>query len=236
MVRNGAATILRCVRSVTRQAYPGLEYLVLDGASDDGTVEIVRRHLRPVDCLISEPDRGVYDAMNKATRTATGDFLLFLGADDELVADLAEVAPRLVDAHTVYYGDAFWPRLGRRYDGPFDAAKLARRNICQQAIFYPRSAFARHAFDLRYPLQADWELNMRLRSDPGFRLEYLPILVANYDDAGGMSSRLADPVMEARYPGLLFRHFPPRVALPLAAASVAGRALRLLGLRRGGPA
>jgi hypothetical protein len=169
--------------------------------------------------------------MNKAVRIASGDFVLFLGADDEILVDLAGVAPCLVDPRTVYYGDTFWPLRGGRYDGPFDARKLARRNLCQQGVFYPRSVFQRFAFDLRYPLQADWELHMRLFSDPEFRFEHLDLVVARYDDAGGRSSRIRDLALEADYPCLLLRHFPPAVALPLAAASLGGRVLRSLGWR-----
>jgi glycosyltransferase involved in cell wall biosynthesis len=231
VVRDGAATMERCMASVERHRYPGLEYVVVDGASTDGTLALLRGRTTSVDRLVSEPDAGVYDAMNKAVRLASGDFVLFLGADDELLADLGPVATRLVDPRTVYYGDTLWPRRGGRYDGPFDARKLARRNLCQQGVFYPRSVFQHFAFDLRYPLQADWELHMRLFSDPDFRFEYLDLLVARYDDAGGRSSRIRDRAMEADYPRLLLRHFPPAVALPLAAASLGGRALRRLGWR-----
>jgi glycosyltransferase involved in cell wall biosynthesis len=229
VVRDGAETMERCVASVERQRYAGLEYVVVDGASTDGTLEVIRRHASSIDRFVSEPDAGVYDAMNKAVRIASGDFLLFLGADDELLADLGGTAPRLSDPQTVYYGDTFWTRLGERYDGPFDARKLARRNLCQQGVFYPRSVFQRFAFDLRYPLQADWELHMRLFSDPDFRFEYLDLLVARYEDASGLSSRVRDLALEADYPRLLLRHFPLAVALPLAAASLGGRVLRRVG-------
>src|SRR4051812_38325165 len=131
-VLNGAQTLRECLESVARQEYANLENLVIDGGSTDGTLEIVRAF--PAVRWQSEPDLGTYDAMNKGIGLATGDFLLFLGADDQLLADLAQIASRLHGPRTIYYGDAFWPRRGRRYDGEFGAAKLALRNICQQAI------------------------------------------------------------------------------------------------------
>lgn len=225
VVRNGAATLERCLQSVAVQRYPALEHLVVDGASTDGTLALLREAGPPVR-WISEPDQGVYDAMNKAVRLATGDFIVFLGADDALLADLASVAPRLVDAGTIYYGDAYWTSGHRLYDGPFDAFKLARRNICHQAMFFPRRVFERHAFDLRYRLQADWELNMRCFADPELRFQYLPVLVARYNDLDGASSRGRDLALEADYPRLLRAHFPLRVAIPLAAVAVAGRLVR----------
>lgn len=234
VVRNGVATIAATLESVIGQGYPDLEYVVVDGASTDGTMDVVRRFDRRVLRYVSEVDAGTYDAMNKGVRMATGDWLLFLGADDVLLADLREVAPLLVDPYTIYYGDTWWPDRQRRYDGPFGAMKLARRNICHQGMFYPRAVFQGHAFDTRYRYQADWELNMRCFSDPRYRLQYVPVLVARYNDLSGGSSLNRDAALEADYPRLLWRHFPARIALPLTATFLAGRALRRLGLRRGG--
>jgi len=231
VVRNGARTLAQCIESVTRQAYSGLEFVVVDGASTDGSLDLIRRYQECIARWVSEPDGGTYDAMNKGARMATGDFVLFLGADDVLLADLNDVALRLADPRTIYYGDAFWPRRNRRYDGPFGTWKLARRNICHQAIFYPRAVFEKYAFATRYRYQADWELNMRCFSDPEFRFEYVPLLIARYNDLDGASTRNRDLALEADYPRLLWRHFPLRVAAPLAALALCGRASRALGLR-----
>ena len=233
-VRNGARTLAECLGSVARQDYPDLEHLVIDGASSDGTLDVLRQNEGGRLRWLSEPDQGTYHAMNKGVRLATGDFLIFLGADDVLLADLRSVGKRLVDPATVYYGDAYWPGRHRLYDGPFGAAKLARRNICHQAMFYPRAVFAKYAFEPRYRFQADWELNMRCFSDPAFRLEYLPVLVARYNDLDGSSTRHRDLALEADYPRLLWRHFPAHVALPLSAVALAGRMARRLGVARGG--
>jgi glycosyltransferase involved in cell wall biosynthesis len=221
-----------CIESIARHGGVGTDYVVVDGASTDGTQEVIRGFGERVTRWVSEPDTGTYDAMNKGVRLATGDWVLFLGADDELVADLSEVAPQLVDPATIYYGDVLLKTRGERYDGPFDAAKLARRNICHQAILYPRSVFQKYAFDTRYRLQADWELNMRCFSDPAFRFQYLPVVVAHYDNRG-LSARHRDLALEADYPRLLWRHFPARVALPLMALALGGRALRAVGFRHG---
>jgi glycosyltransferase involved in cell wall biosynthesis len=231
VVRNGAATLADCIQSVVRQRYPNLEHIIVDGASTDGTQDVIRGFEGRIARWVSEPDEGIYHAMNKASRMATGDWVLFLGADDWLACDLARMAAHLTDAATIYYGDAYWPRRHRLYDGRFGAMKLALGNICQQAIFYPRAALAKYQFDLRYRLQADWELNIRCFSDPVFRFEYVPMLVAVYNDLDGSSTRNRDPILEADYPGLLWRHFPFYVAVPLGAAALGGRALRKIGFR-----
>jgi glycosyltransferase involved in cell wall biosynthesis len=234
VVWNGARTLGDCIGSLAKQQYGNLEYLIIDGGSTDGTLEIVRAFPQTVTGSLSEPDGGTYDAMNKGVRMATGDFVLFLGADDQLLADLREVAPHLRDPCTIYYGDAFWPARNRRYDGPFGAAKLALRNICQQTMFYPRAVFEKYAFDTRYRLQADWEFNMRCFSDPELRFEYLPLLVSRYNDLDGSSTRHRDLDLEGDYVRLLWRHFPGRVALPVSIVVLGGRVLRRIGLLRGG--
>jgi len=230
VVKDAAADLPRCLASVARQGYPHLEHLVVDGASTDGTVELLRRAAGGRLRFVSEPDDGLYQAMNRAIDLAAGDFVLFLGADDRLRADLAEVAPRLADARTVYYGDAWFVGAGQARYGPFDAARLARHNICHQAVFYPRAALARHRFDLRYRVLADWELNMRCHADPALRFQYLPVVVADYEDRRGVSSSQRDLALERDYLGLVWRHFPWRVALPTTALKLAERALLALGL------
>jgi glycosyltransferase involved in cell wall biosynthesis len=217
---------------VLGQPHPAIEHLVVDGASSDGTVELLRECADPRLRWVSEPDGGVYDAMNKGARLASGDYLLFLGADDRLACDLAVVGRRLMDPRCVYYGDAYWPTRHRLYDGRFGVAKFAIKNICQQAIFYPRAAFAKYAFDPRYRVQADWELNMRCFSDPEFRFEYFPVLVSTYNDLDGMSSRLRDVAMERDYTTLLWRHFPAYLAVPLITAVFAARLARRVGILR----
>ena len=141
VVRNGVETLESCIQSVVGQAYENIEFIVMDGGSTDGTVDMLKRYDGSIAFWKSEPDRGIYDAMNKGTRHATGDRILFLGCDDTLSADLRAVAPLLIHANTIYYGDAYWRGRQRLYDGPFTAAKLARKNICHQAVFYPKAVF-----------------------------------------------------------------------------------------------
>lgn len=104
---NAAPFIERTIQSVLAQTHPAIEYLVIDGASTDQTMEIVCRYRNRISQVISEPDKGLYDAMNKGLRMATGDYVLFLNADDELFDDqvLEWVFATEADAD-VYYGDA----------------------------------------------------------------------------------------------------------------------------------
>jgi glycosyltransferase involved in cell wall biosynthesis len=228
-VRNGVDTMESCIQSVISQAYEKTEFIIIDGGSTDGTLDILRRYDSRITFWSSESDSGIYDAMNKGTRHVTGERILFLGCDDTLSADLRTVAPLLIHADTIYYGDAYWRGRQRLYDGPFTTTKLALTNICHQAVFYPRSVFTKYSFNLRYSLQADWELNMRCFSDPEFRFKYIPVQVATYNDLHGLSSVRRDLALEQDYIALMWRHFPWHIALWRTAIALGGRFLRKLG-------
>jgi len=113
---NAASVIEDTLRSVLSQDYPLTEYVVVDGGSTDGTVEIIRKHSGRIAAMTSAPDRGVYDAMNKALGMARGDYLLFLNAGDVLASpQVIAMAARDADSDVVY-GDFEYssgPRKGR---------------------------------------------------------------------------------------------------------------------------
>ena len=187
VVLNGAQTLEKSMQSVFQQKFNDYEYIVIDGGSSDGTLEILQKYDRHITYWLSEPDKGVYDAMNKAIKIAQGEWIYFLGADDYLTCDLGEIAEYLKDKQTIYYGDVYRPIINRRYDGPFSPYKLASRNICQQSIFYPESVWKKYSFNLKYPVLADYELNMRCFADPDIKMQYMPVTIAVFHDKGGLS-------------------------------------------------
>lgn len=204
-VRNGARTLAQAIQSVRVQSMQDLELIVVDGDSTDETPSIIRSFGDGVDCCIREPDRGVYDAMNKGLSRARGQWLLFLGCDDCLLEGFSEAAQRLADPATVYFGDA---RLGsgglaKGIRGPRD---LLRRNLVHQAIFYPRAVFASYRYDLRYPVAADYALNLQCFTDPRFRSCHIPVAVALFDDRSGLSARTRDTAFAADKGRLVRRH------------------------------
>jgi glycosyltransferase involved in cell wall biosynthesis len=187
-VFNGDQELEASILSVLNQEYRNMEYILIDGGSTDRTLDIFRKYEDSIDYWISEPDRGIYDAMNKAVDLARGQWLYFIGSDDTLRDSLKGIAQYLVDERTIYYGNVFYTGSRTLYDGPFGPRKLSRCNICQQAIFYPRRLFESQRFKLQYPVAADWEFNLRSYSNPHFRFQYIPVLVANYNDLGGVSA------------------------------------------------
>jgi glycosyltransferase involved in cell wall biosynthesis len=166
VVRNGAATIALTLESVRAQCYLSVEHIIVDGASTDETVEIIKSyhsdHLR----WISEPDQGIYDAMNKGISLARGDWLLFLGADDvladpDVLSDIfqqQELAPYdLVCGGSSYIG-------GKRCVPRLDWHTKLFNTIHHQAAFYRRSLFNDFRYRLDIPVVADYEMNFLIYS------------------------------------------------------------------------
>jgi len=104
VVYNGEATIEDAVRSVAEQTYPNIEYIVIDGGSKDNTLSIVNRYRNVVHKVVSEPDHGIYDAMNKGIREADGDIIGILNADDMYVSP--HCIWQVVDAFVLHGVDA----------------------------------------------------------------------------------------------------------------------------------
>ena len=229
VVFNGEQTIERMIKSVLNQAFHNFEFIILDGGSTDGTLDIIRRYDGQIDYWASRPDLGIYDAMNSAFPTASGEWIYFLGADDMMINCLHLVAECLKDSFAIYYGDVYLPKRNRLYDGPFSRFKLAWKNISQQAIFYPRKAFDNYRFSTRYPIQSDWEFNMRCMNDSSLRFRYFPILIAIFEDEKGLSSRFSDHQFNADYLRLLDRYFPCFIFTFFKALLTTGAVMRKIG-------
>jgi glycosyltransferase involved in cell wall biosynthesis len=234
---DAAATVRRALESVRAQAGASMELVVVDGGSRDGTLDIVRE-LCPQARSISEPDRGIYDAMNKGISLAGGEWIYFLGADDALHSPdtLRRLEPHLNDPRLdVVYGDVIFEQGGRRsvYDGRFGWRKLYLKNACHQSMFYRRRVFDRVGlFDLRYRWVADHALNFRVFGDRTLRKRYVDEIVADYN-ADGASFTFPDlPFAEDR--DRLFREaFGPA---RLWAAKALARARHLVARRPGAAA
>jgi glycosyltransferase involved in cell wall biosynthesis len=184
--------------SIARQSFGDLEVVVMDGGSNDKTLDVVAGFKSSLGDRLSvqtAQDAGVYDAMNRGVALARGDWLLFLGADDRLHGDdtLTQVAAFIranSDNHLVY-GDVILRSTSARCGGVFDLdALLFKRNICHQAIFYRRELFANLGpYNLRYPIWADWDFNIRCFSNPALVARHMDVVVADYNDTGGLSMK-----------------------------------------------
>lgn len=171
---NAAPYLERTVLSVLSQSYPDIEYLIIDGQSTDGTVDIIRQYESGIAYWVSEPDKGLYDAMNKGLRRATGDYVWFLNAGDTLPsADLVQTIVQKIAKRKyhpdVIYGDTAIVNnegrvLGMRHLRP--PKKLTWKKfacgmlVCHQA-FIARRELAPE-YDPAYPLCADYDWCIRV--------------------------------------------------------------------------
>ena len=186
VVYNGIEHIRSALDSIVRQSYKNIELIVVDGDSKDGTKNVLSEYAEHISVLVSEPDKGIYDAMNKVCSLATGDWLIFLGCDDVLLDVLGNVAEHMSDPDSVYYGDAVLRSSGNIYGGKFSKHRLARMNFCHQAVFYPRSVYGKYSYSLEYRWLADYAYNIKLVGD-GIPFSYAAEVISVFNDKGGSS-------------------------------------------------
>lgn len=190
---NSSSTLERCLESMAIQTFRDFEVLIMDGVSKDDTLLIAQSFTDKIPSLriLSEPDKGIYDAMNKGIRAAKGEWLFFLGSDDWLYESntLEQVAAQLDDRYEMVYGNVYRSYMENPVWGEeFDLYLLTKKNICHQGIFYRKSIFDKiGVYDLAYKVMADYLLNLRLFLDKGIAKRYMNVTVAHFSK-GGLSS------------------------------------------------
>jgi glycosyltransferase involved in cell wall biosynthesis len=208
---NVETSISSCLGSVAAQTCTDFEVVVVDGGSTDKTLELAASFAGTLERQLTVyrgKDNGVYHAMNRGVDLATGAWLLFLGADDTLAANdtLACVAAFIHDAtgSQLVYGDVVLRSSSARDGGLFDLDRLLfARNLCHQAVFYRRELFAAIGpYNPRYRIWADWDFNIRCFANPALKIRHMDIVVANYNDVGGLS-RQEDQELKRRLPVFL---------------------------------
>jgi len=203
VVLNGAAHIEQTIASVLGQSYPNLEYIVLDGGSTDGTLEILRRYGDRIDYWVSEPDRGIYDAMNRGVGLARGELIGLLNADDFYEPNaLAAVvkAYREKRGKGIYYGDNYvlQDELSLKYRNRASLRYWLGMSICHQAMFVHREVYEKlGGYDLGYRFAADYDFLLRAAA-AGVELVHVPSFLVNYRDTGLTSRHYAASLAEAK--------------------------------------
>ncbi len=191
---NSKAVIRSTIESVLAQTYKDYEYIIIDGASTDGTFEIISEYKRCNDCIsaISEPDDGIYDAMNKGVTRSKGDYLFFLNAGDVFFNEnvLSEVNSQIVSKRgDIYYGDIIKNHKVDIQSARWSVFKLVylERMICHQSLFAHRSQFDNNLFDTTFSICADreWLIYCLIR---GAILIHFSDIVISYYDSEGISS------------------------------------------------
>ncbi len=182
------------VENVLLQTYGNVEYIIVDGASTDGTLEYLKLIEDSVDLLISEPDSGIYDAMNKGAVAAEGDYIIFMNAGDRFRHP--DVLKYLVNEGVFLEGKAIVSgRIQYEYNGEmldFFRPSVAGKEgfgLPHQATFVHSSIQRKHLFDLRYRYVGDYELWRRLDSMGLYSVRYIDSVVSIFS-LGGVSTNI----------------------------------------------
>lgn len=177
---NAEAAIEVTLRSVTEQTYPNIEYLIVDGASKDATLAVMEKYKSRIARVVSEKDKGIYDAMNKGLALATGEFVLFMNAGDTFhAADTVEQAFAIPGDYDVRYGET---RFVNEDGTPAGLMSQLRNRklptklhwksmqygqlVGHQSIFVRRSLAPLYSLDYLYAADTDWKVNILKKTTP----------------------------------------------------------------------
>lgn len=190
VVFNGAATLEQTILSVVNQTYDNVEYIIVDGASTDGTLDIVRKYEDKIDYWQSEPDGGIYDAMNKGIGFATGDYIAMLNSGDSYIEKILEKIAEIIKTHNGYilYGviKCFENEVFTRVDGR-SAEFLPMGMLPHPSAFMPMGLHKKYGrYDTSFKIAADYDffLKMFVHKEPFF---FTDLIIANFD-CGGISN------------------------------------------------
>lgn len=189
VVYNGEKYLEKTIQSIINQTYDNVEYIIIDGGSSDGTVDIIKKYEDQIDYWVSEKDKGIYDAMNKGIDLATGEWINFMNAGDQFFDEdiLNKISSHLV-ADLVYGNHAVYKEDSENYDIVNVESYHDARNIpfCHQSLFVKTKLLKNNLFDLQYKIAADYDQYLRLKALKATIL-YVPMTVALFLD-GGLSS------------------------------------------------
>ncbi|GKV90913.1 glycosyltransferase family 2 protein [Pectobacterium carotovorum] len=207
---NSAKTISDTLESLNAQTYPDIEYIIIDGGSKDNTLSLIKSSCSRVSVVVSEPDKGIYDALNKGILSATGDIIGFLHSDDFFA--YPDAVKDIVDAMHESNADAVYGDLNyisstdndvivRKWvSGGFDINKMKLGWMPPHPTFYmKRSCYQRFgSFDLSYRISADYDSLLRYLWIHKITVKYIPKVIINMR-VGGMSNRsLSNMIMKTK--------------------------------------
>lgn len=199
---NAQDTIEDTFLSIFNQTYKNIELIIIDGGSTDGTLEIISKYKERISSFISEPDNGIYEAMNKGIALATGDFIFFLNANDVFYNEvvLEKVAVNLIEnpEAKILFGDVEYISENKQsskiltFENIKDYFSLIFKNICHQSIFYHKSLFEEFGYySTQFKIYADWDFNIKCIAESKARALYLPIIISKFQ-LGGICSNMTN--------------------------------------------
>jgi glycosyltransferase involved in cell wall biosynthesis len=193
IVYNGVNEIDNTIKSVIEQSYENIEYIIIDGNSDDGTQNVIKKYQNKIDYWISEPDKGVYDAMNKGIKYATGEWICFMNSGDKFYDK--NVIEHIFNKSYSYlinviYGDVFVITKNECFIKRAEQLVTIKKRLpfSHQSSFVRTSVMRNNLFNTEFKICADYDFFYNLYRTDNLQFQYIPLTVASFDAVGGISS------------------------------------------------
>jgi glycosyltransferase involved in cell wall biosynthesis len=183
------------IQNIRHQSFKDYEFIIVDGASTDGTLDVIKANSDGITQWVSEPDKGIYDAMNKGVRLAKGEWVIFMNAGDVFydrhVLDFFSKKLSQYAEAMVVYGDAEIVEgekvhIQYQYDRHLDLTK----SIIHQSMFIRRDFLQKHPYDLRYKVMADYDNLLSISAVSPHKCKHVDKIVCRYDKTGISSKPL----------------------------------------------
>ena len=183
---NNKEGLCRTIESVISQTFMDFEYIIIDGDSTDGSVDIIKRHTDKINYWVSEKDMGVYNAMNKGVAQAHGDYLIFMNSGDcfhtpevlRLISDYQEG----IICGKVFKGNTTIP--SGHHKPTITLVDLMRGSLPHQAMFIKRELMLKHPYDENYKILSDWKFCIQALVFDNCTFRNIDVVVADYDISG----------------------------------------------------
>lgn len=212
---NNLEGLKKTAESILNQSYRNYEFLVIDGSSDDGSKDYLLEISSKLTHFISEPDKGIYSAMNKGIKIAKGDYIYFLNSGDIFFDSdtLSEVVEKMDDGLDLYYGDLVynWPKGVEYVHFPKELSYqfFVIDNINHQACFIKRSLFERFFYyNENYKIISDWEFLIFTVCKGEISYKHLEIMISIYDTSGISTNVKNRQAIYADKEEVIKKHFP----------------------------
>ncbi len=199
---NSVDTIEETMLSVLNQTHPDVEYIIIDGGSTDGTVDIIKKYAEHLAYWRSEPDEGIYDAMNKGIAVATGDYINFMNSGDRFASNsILSTFENIVSENAdIVYGDVILSYRGKEFiKKPLPLCRIISSiPFCHQSTFVKTEELKKNPFNTSYRITADYDFFYKSYRDKK-KFQYIQLAVAVYNATSGVSTDSLSASMYEKY-------------------------------------
>lgn len=188
---NDREGLKKTIESVINQTWQNFEFIVIDGGSSDGGIDVIEQYKENIDCWVSEPDKGVYNAMNKGIKIAKGDFLIFMNSGDTFFNEkvLEQMEKELINDYDIYYGDYYRVNNSstkkRTFPEKLSFSFFYSGTLSHQSSFIRRKLFFDFfLYNEEYKIASDWEFFIYAICYKNVPYKYLNLTISNFDFTG----------------------------------------------------